>query len=79
MQSPVAHLLFIRFNNQRVLSCLWTFQRQLQQSDCQNALMKKVFDTHMLFLQINQSAAALKHVFAALRLFVGKVTMVLFC
>lgn len=36
--------------------------------------MKKVFDTHMLFLQINQSAAALKHVFAALRLFVGKVT-----
>uniref|UniRef100_A0A663ECH2 Dedicator of cytokinesis 10 n=1 Tax=Aquila chrysaetos chrysaetos TaxID=223781 RepID=A0A663ECH2_AQUCH len=46
--------------------------RQLQQSDCQNALMKKVFDTHMLFLQINQSAAALKHVFAALRLFVGK-------
>uniref|UniRef100_A0A8B9G1G5 Dedicator of cytokinesis 10 n=1 Tax=Amazona collaria TaxID=241587 RepID=A0A8B9G1G5_9PSIT len=46
--------------------------KQLQQSDCQNALMKKVFDTHMLFLQINQSAAALKHVFAALRLFVGK-------
>uniref|UniRef100_A0A8C3DTD7 Dedicator of cytokinesis 10 n=1 Tax=Corvus moneduloides TaxID=1196302 RepID=A0A8C3DTD7_CORMO len=45
---------------------------QLQQSDCQNVLMKKVFDTHMLFLQINQSAAALKHVFAALRLFVGK-------
>uniref|UniRef100_A0A8C9MFJ2 Dedicator of cytokinesis 10 n=1 Tax=Serinus canaria TaxID=9135 RepID=A0A8C9MFJ2_SERCA len=42
------------------------------QSDCQNVLMKKVFDTHMLFLQINQSAAALKHVFAALRLFVGK-------
>uniref|UniRef100_A0A663N6P9 Dedicator of cytokinesis 10 n=1 Tax=Athene cunicularia TaxID=194338 RepID=A0A663N6P9_ATHCN len=48
------------------------YLRQLQQSDCQNALMKKVFDTHMLFLQINQSAAALKHVFAALRLFVGK-------
>uniref|UniRef100_A0A8B9GJP2 Dedicator of cytokinesis 10 n=1 Tax=Amazona collaria TaxID=241587 RepID=A0A8B9GJP2_9PSIT len=54
-------LLFIDFNDQN-----------LQQSDCQNALMKKVFDTHMLFLQINQSAAALKHVFAALRLFVGK-------
>uniref|UniRef100_A0A8C2TBL6 Dedicator of cytokinesis 10 n=1 Tax=Coturnix japonica TaxID=93934 RepID=A0A8C2TBL6_COTJA len=56
------------------LLCLYTLnhQRQLQQSDCQNALMKKVFDTHMLFLQINQSAAALKHVFAALRLFVGK-------
>ncbi|XP_064522589.1 dedicator of cytokinesis protein 10 isoform X12 [Pseudopipra pipra] len=56
------------------LLCLYTLnhQRQLQQSDCQNVLMKKVFDTHMLFLQINQSAAALKHVFAALRLFVGK-------
>uniref|UniRef100_A0A8D0FP57 Dedicator of cytokinesis 10 n=1 Tax=Strix occidentalis caurina TaxID=311401 RepID=A0A8D0FP57_STROC len=56
------------------LLCLYTLnhQRQLQQSDCQNALMKKVFDTHMLFLQINQSAAALKHVFSALRLFVGK-------
>ncbi|KYO33856.1 hypothetical protein Y1Q_0024486 [Alligator mississippiensis] len=47
-------------------------QRQLQQSDCQNALMKKVFDTYLLFLQINQSAVALKHVFAALRLFVSK-------
>ncbi|KAJ7403519.1 hypothetical protein BTVI_76384 [Pitangus sulphuratus] len=57
------------------LLCLYTLnhQRQLQQSDCQNVLMKKVFDTHMLFLQINQSAAALKHVFAALRLFVGKL------
>uniref|UniRef100_A0A663N718 Dedicator of cytokinesis 10 n=1 Tax=Athene cunicularia TaxID=194338 RepID=A0A663N718_ATHCN len=54
------------------LLCLYTLNHQLQQSDCQNALMKKVFDTHMLFLQINQSAAALKHVFAALRLFVGK-------
>uniref|UniRef100_A0A8B9QRY4 Dedicator of cytokinesis 10 n=1 Tax=Apteryx owenii TaxID=8824 RepID=A0A8B9QRY4_APTOW len=54
------------------LLCLYTLNHQLQQSDCQNALMKKVFDTYMLFLQINQSAAALKHVFAALRLFVGK-------
>uniref|UniRef100_A0A672V5K0 Dedicator of cytokinesis 10 n=1 Tax=Strigops habroptila TaxID=2489341 RepID=A0A672V5K0_STRHB len=55
------------------IHCLIYFVvKQLQQSDCQNALMKKVFDTHMLFLQINQSAAALKHVFAALRLFVGK-------
>ncbi|KAM7160164.1 dedicator of cytokinesis protein 10 isoform 6-T6 [Macrochelys suwanniensis] len=56
------------------LLCLFTqnHQRQLQQSDCQNALMKKVFDTHLLFLQVNQSAVALKHVFAALRLFVSK-------
>uniref|UniRef100_A0A8D0BHX4 Dedicator of cytokinesis 10 n=1 Tax=Salvator merianae TaxID=96440 RepID=A0A8D0BHX4_SALMN len=52
--------------------CWLNFQRQLQQSDCQNTLMKKVFDTYLLFLQINHSAAALKHVFAALRLFVSK-------
>ncbi|XP_060098188.1 dedicator of cytokinesis protein 10 isoform X2 [Heteronotia binoei] len=56
------------------LLCLFTqhHQKQLQQSDCQNTLMKKVFDTYLLFLQINHSAAALKHVFAALRLFVSK-------
>ncbi|XP_023595875.1 dedicator of cytokinesis protein 10 isoform X4 [Trichechus manatus latirostris] len=47
-------------------------QRQLQQSDCQNSMMKRVFDTYMLFFQVNQSAAALKHVFASLRLFVCK-------
>lgn len=35
--------------------------------------MKRVFDTYMLFFQVNQSAAALKHVFASLRLFVCKV------
>ncbi|XP_060224684.1 dedicator of cytokinesis protein 10 isoform X11 [Meriones unguiculatus] len=47
-------------------------QRQLQQSDCQNSLMKRVFDTYMLFFQVSQSATALKHVFASLRLFVCK-------
>ncbi|XP_050017043.1 dedicator of cytokinesis protein 10 isoform X12 [Alexandromys fortis] len=47
-------------------------QRQLQQSDCQNSLMKRVFDTYMLLFQVNQSATALKHVFASLRLFVCK-------
>ncbi|XP_020930470.1 dedicator of cytokinesis protein 10 isoform X28 [Sus scrofa] len=47
-------------------------QRQLQQSECQNSTMKRVFDTYMLFFQVNQSATALKHVFASLRLFVCK-------
>lgn len=47
-------------------------QRQLQQSECQNSMMKRVFDTYMLFFQVNQSATALKHVFASLRLFVCK-------
>lgn len=35
--------------------------------------MKKVLDTYFLFFQINQSTATLRHVFAALRLFVQKV------
>ncbi|KAG2462037.1 DOC10 protein, partial [Polypterus senegalus] len=48
-------------------------RKQLQQDDGQNSLMRKVFDTYLLFLQINQSTAALKHVFAALRLFIQKV------
>ncbi|EPY83429.1 dedicator of cytokinesis 10 [Camelus ferus] len=50
-----------------------THQRQLQQSECQNSMMKRIFDTYMLFFQVNQSATALKHVFASLRLFVCKL------
>uniref|UniRef100_A0A5F8HGF9 Dedicator of cytokinesis 10 n=1 Tax=Monodelphis domestica TaxID=13616 RepID=A0A5F8HGF9_MONDO len=56
-----------------VLDLLSLFtRRQLQQSECQNSMMKRIFDTYLLFLQVNQSAIALKHVFAALRLFVSK-------
>uniref|UniRef100_A0A669CNM8 Dedicator of cytokinesis 10 n=1 Tax=Oreochromis niloticus TaxID=8128 RepID=A0A669CNM8_ORENI len=47
-------------------------QKQLLQDDGQNTLMKKVLDTYLLFFQINQSTATLRHVFAALRLFVQK-------
>uniref|UniRef100_A0A8C5MXC6 Dedicator of cytokinesis 10 n=1 Tax=Leptobrachium leishanense TaxID=445787 RepID=A0A8C5MXC6_9ANUR len=55
------------------LLCLFSeVHQKLQPSDNQSVLVKKVFDTHLLFLQINQSAAALRHVFAALRMFVGK-------
>uniref|UniRef100_A0A7N6AXM4 Dedicator of cytokinesis 10 n=1 Tax=Anabas testudineus TaxID=64144 RepID=A0A7N6AXM4_ANATE len=50
-------------------SCL---QKQLLQDDGQNSLMKKVLDTYLLFFQISQSTATLRHVFAALRLFVQK-------
>jgi len=35
--------------------------------------MKKVFDTYLLFFQINQSTSTLRHVFTALRLFIQKV------
>lgn len=48
-------------------------QKQLVMDDGQNALMKKVLDTYLLFFQINQSTATLRHIFAALRLFVQKV------
>uniref|UniRef100_A0AAX7T6K4 Dedicator of cytokinesis 10 n=1 Tax=Astatotilapia calliptera TaxID=8154 RepID=A0AAX7T6K4_ASTCA len=47
-------------------------KKQLLQDDGQNTLMKKVLDTYLLFFQINQSTATLRHVFAALRLFVQK-------
>uniref|UniRef100_A0A8C7FX29 Dedicator of cytokinesis 10 n=1 Tax=Oncorhynchus kisutch TaxID=8019 RepID=A0A8C7FX29_ONCKI len=48
-------------------------QKQLLQDEGQNLLMKKVFDTYLLFFQINQSTSTLRHVFAALRLFIQKV------
>ncbi|MFT7803755.1 dedicator of cytokinesis protein 10 isoform X2 [Arapaima gigas] len=47
-------------------------KKQLQHEDGQNALMQKVFDTYLLFFQINQSTTTLRHVFAALRLFINK-------
>uniref|UniRef100_A0A8C7I9M6 Dedicator of cytokinesis 10 n=1 Tax=Oncorhynchus kisutch TaxID=8019 RepID=A0A8C7I9M6_ONCKI len=47
-------------------------QKQLLQDEGQNLLMKKVFDTFLLFFQINQSTSTLRHVFAALRLFIQK-------
>lgn len=52
---------------------LFSVQKQLLMDDGQNALMKKVLDTYLLFFQINQSTATLRHIFAALRLFVQKV------
>ncbi|XP_062417151.1 dedicator of cytokinesis protein 10 isoform X4 [Pungitius pungitius] len=47
-------------------------KKQLLLDEGQNALMKKVLDTYLLFFQINQSTATLRHVFAGLRLFVQK-------
>ncbi|XP_058274449.1 dedicator of cytokinesis protein 10 isoform X2 [Hemibagrus wyckioides] len=53
-------------------------KKQLQQDEGQNSLMKKVFDTYLLFFQINQSTTTLRHVFAALRLFIQKFPGVFF-
>uniref|UniRef100_A0A665UL54 Dedicator of cytokinesis 10 n=1 Tax=Echeneis naucrates TaxID=173247 RepID=A0A665UL54_ECHNA len=47
-------------------------KKQLLLDEGQNALMKKVLDTYLLFFQINQSTTTLRHVFAGLRLFVQK-------
>ncbi|XP_056126730.1 dedicator of cytokinesis protein 10 isoform X3 [Rhinichthys klamathensis goyatoka] len=47
-------------------------KKQLQHDEGQNPLMKKVFDTYLLFFQINQSTSTLRHVFTALRLFIQK-------
>ncbi|XP_018588078.1 dedicator of cytokinesis protein 10 isoform X3 [Scleropages formosus] len=47
-------------------------RKQLQHEDGQNTLMKNVFNTYLLFFQINQSTTTLRHVFAALRLFIDK-------
>ena len=54
-------------------------QKQLLQDEGQNLLMKKVFDTFLLFFQINQSTSTLRHVFAALRLFIQKVSALADC
>uniref|UniRef100_A0A673N6B5 Dedicator of cytokinesis protein 10-like n=1 Tax=Sinocyclocheilus rhinocerous TaxID=307959 RepID=A0A673N6B5_9TELE len=48
-------------------------QKRLQHDEGQNSLMKKVFDTYLLFFQINQSTSTLRHVFTALRLFIQKL------
>ncbi|KAK3534381.1 hypothetical protein QTP86_014433 [Hemibagrus guttatus] len=53
-------------------------KKQLQQDEGQNSLMKKVFDTYLLFFQISQSTTTLRHVFAALRLFIQKFPCVFF-
>uniref|UniRef100_A0A8C2JCN6 Dedicator of cytokinesis 10 n=1 Tax=Cyprinus carpio TaxID=7962 RepID=A0A8C2JCN6_CYPCA len=47
-------------------------KKWLQHDEGQNSLMKKVFDTYLLFFQISQSTNTLRHVFSALRLFIHK-------
>ncbi|KAL1021694.1 hypothetical protein UPYG_G00016730 [Umbra pygmaea] len=49
---------------------IMAFKTQLSQDLGHNALMKKVFQVYLCFLQIPQSEAALKQVFASLRTFI---------
>uniref|UniRef100_A0A672PJQ7 Dedicator of cytokinesis 10 n=1 Tax=Sinocyclocheilus grahami TaxID=75366 RepID=A0A672PJQ7_SINGR len=53
-------------------------KKRLQHDEGQNSLMKKVFDTYLLFFQISQSTSTLRHVFTALRLFIHKFPSVFF-
>ncbi|XP_030635381.1 dedicator of cytokinesis protein 11 [Chanos chanos] len=55
-----------------------SFKNQLLDNDGHNDLMKKVFDIYLTFLRVSQSEAAIKHVFASLRSFIGKFAAVLF-
>ncbi|XP_056145327.1 dedicator of cytokinesis protein 9-like isoform X4 [Lampris incognitus] len=48
------------------------FKAQLCSDHGHNPLMKKVFEVHLCFLQINQSETALKQVFTSLRTFIYK-------
>ncbi|XP_064184042.1 dedicator of cytokinesis protein 9-like isoform X5 [Anguilla rostrata] len=48
------------------------FRNQLCSDHGHNPLMKKVFEVHLCFLQINQSETALKQVFTSLRTFIYK-------
>ncbi|XP_029936017.1 dedicator of cytokinesis protein 9 isoform X1 [Myripristis murdjan] len=48
------------------------FKTQLCSDHGHNPLMKKVFEVHLCFLQINQSETALKQVFTSLRTFIYK-------
>ncbi|XP_068107031.1 dedicator of cytokinesis protein 11 isoform X2 [Hyperolius riggenbachi] len=49
-----------------------TFRTQLLSLECQNPLMKKVFDIYLAFLKNGQSEMCLKHVFASLRSLISK-------
>ncbi|XP_028129258.2 dedicator of cytokinesis protein 9 [Diabrotica virgifera virgifera] len=47
-------------------------------ADCENEVLKKIFNIYLTFIQIGQSESLLKHVFAALRAFINNFSFVLF-
>lgn len=54
------------------------FKDMLLFLDGDNALMRKVLDIYLSFLQIGQSESLSKHVFAALRAFINNFSVALF-
>lgn len=49
-------------------------KEQLLDKDGDNPLMRKIFDIYLSFLQVGQSEKMFKHLFAALRAFINKVS-----
>ncbi|KAA0716136.1 Dedicator of cytokinesis protein 9 [Triplophysa tibetana] len=61
--------------NQSLLEGNIATETQLSLDHGHSPLMKKVFQVHLCFLQINQSETALKQVFTSLRTFIYKAAM----
>ncbi|EFA03420.2 Dedicator of cytokinesis protein 11-like Protein [Tribolium castaneum] len=59
------------------LYCM-NFRKNLLVGDGENDVMRKIFDIYLSFMQIGQSEALFKHVFAALRAFINNYSAVLF-
>jgi hypothetical protein len=59
------------------LYCM-NFRKNLLIAEGDNEVMKKIFDIYLTFMQIGQSEALFKHVFAALRAFINNYSSVLF-
>lgn len=54
------------------------FRSNLLQAEGNNAIMRKVFDIYMTFLELGQGESLYKHVFASLRSFINNYSSVLF-
>uniref|UniRef100_A0A8C9SV68 Dedicator of cytokinesis 9 n=1 Tax=Scleropages formosus TaxID=113540 RepID=A0A8C9SV68_SCLFO len=71
-KSPPIHLPRIPFDPSSLVADALLPQTQLCTEHGHNPLMKKVFQVHLCFLQINQSETALRQVFISLRTFIYK-------
>lgn len=54
------------------------FRSNLLQSEGDNAIMRKIFDIYLTFIELGQGERLYKHVFAALRAFINNYSMILF-
>lgn len=54
------------------------FKENLMYSQGDNAIMRKIFDIYLFFLQVGQSETLFRHVFAALRAFINNFSDTLF-